>query len=112
MGNLHAADAANLVTEGLIGLRQAVAMNLQSNHFPPIPTEYVAPTVAAIEACNTGDPDAEIDITVVKATGKTPRLAQEGEDGTLTIAASSLIEITHSWHFVEQDDEWFEDEED
>jgi hypothetical protein len=103
MGNMHAEDAANLVREGTASLRMAVGMNLTSNHYPPIPGEYVEPVMAAIEAFRE-DPDAVVDIEAVRATGMEPRLAFE-QDGRLMVKAADLLEITHSWAFVADGDE-------
>lgn len=103
MGNMHAAAAAEAVNEGWASLRQAISMNLSSNHYPPIPTEYVEPVIKAIEAANEGDVERDIDIEVVRATGMVPRLAEE-QDDSLTITAANLLEITHSWGFVDDED--------
>jgi len=106
MGNMQADDYANGVKEGWASLRQAVAANLQSNHFPPIPLAYVGPVMEAIKMFaefGPGDED-EIDITAVKDTGMVPRLAREDGD-RLYISAVNLLEITHSWGFVDDDEE-------
>jgi hypothetical protein len=108
MGNMQADDYANGVKEGWASLRQAVAANLQSNHFPPIPLAYVGPVVEAIkyaEGCD-GDLswlDDEIDITAVKDTGMVPRQARDDGD-RLYISVATLLAITHSWGFVVDDE--------
>jgi hypothetical protein len=104
MGHSTAADAANLVREGISPLRMAIALNLQSNHYPPIPDAYVEPVINAIEAAQEHEHDKDINITVVVATGMLPRQAEEHEDGTVTVPARVLLDITHSWAFVEDDE--------
>lgn len=104
MGNMIAADAANLVREGLSPLRMAISLNLQSNHYPPLPTAYVEPVINAIEAAQEGEHDKDIDLAAVVPTGVLPRQAVENEDGTVTVSARVLLDITHSWAFVEDDE--------
>ena len=100
MGNMQADDYANGVKEGWASLRQAVAANLQSNHYPPIPLAYIGPVIRAIKAIAYGyGPEKEIDITAVKDTGMVPRLARE-EGDRLYISAVNLMQITNSWAFV------------
>ena len=111
MGNMQADDYANGVKEGWASLRQAVAANLQSNHFPPIPLAYVGPVIEAITAFR-DDPEygleVRIDITAVKDTGMVPRLAREDGD-RLYITVANLLQITHSWAFVDGFDEEIDD---
>lgn len=102
MGNNQQEAYAEGVREGWTTLRQAVSAALASNHYPPIPQEYVSPVLEAITACNDGMHGDDIDITVVKPTGMIPKLAHVVDtDGTLVISAADLVEITHSWAFTE-----------
>lgn len=105
MGHSTAKDAADLVAEGAAPLRMAIAMNLQSNHFPPIPDVYVDYVGEAIEAAQEDEPDRQIDISRVADCGMVPSDADEHEDGTLWITASALLDVTHSWPFVQVDDD-------
>ena len=50
MGTTHSMEYAGLVAEGAIGMRTAVAAQLQSNHFPPISLDFVQPALLAIMA--------------------------------------------------------------
>lgn len=100
MGNMQADDYANGVKEGWASLRQAVAANLQSNHFPPIPLTYVDPVLDALKMYIEFGPEGEIDISAVKDTGTVPRLAREDGD-RMYITVANLLQITHSWGFVE-----------
>ena len=103
MGNMQADDYANGVKNGWASLRVAVAANLQSNHFPPIPLAYVGPVMDAVRMYAEFGPEGEIDITAVKDTGMVPRLAREDGD-RLYITAANLLEITNSWGFVDDDE--------
>jgi len=103
MGHSTTEGFADAAKDGLASLRTAISLNLSTNHYPPIPTVYVEPVVAALEAYNEGDVARPIDITeVVKETGMEPRLAFV-EDGKLLIDAATLIEITHSWAFTDEE---------
>jgi len=57
MGSLQAQEMASLMNQ-----RQAIAWNLQSNHYPPIPLSMVEPCIDAIAAVNDGDADRLIDL--------------------------------------------------
>jgi hypothetical protein len=110
MGHSTAADLADLVRDGDSSLHRAVAVNLQSNHYPPIPSAYVEPVTEAIAAAQDDDADRLISINGVESTGMLPRQAETDEEGNITVPARVLLDITHSWVFVEQDDEPFGDE--
>lgn len=49
MGNMHAAEYSNAVDEGLLTLENALRVHLGSNHFPPIPAEFIPTALKAIE---------------------------------------------------------------
>jgi hypothetical protein len=102
MGNVNAEGFAEAVAEGYASLRQAVAANLQSNHFPPIPVAYVDPVISAIDAANDDDSTRLIPLP--------DNLAywHEGRD-VLVIPASDLLDITHSWGFTSLFDDDTED---
>lgn len=100
MGNMHASEYANAVSEGWASLGQAIAMNLQSNHFPPLPLDYVAPIRAAIDAANEGEWDRMISLGDVDPH---PRAATETDDGW-EIDAATLLDITHCWGFTDNED--------
>lgn len=104
MGNLTAIDLADNVDT--TGLRNAVIVNLRSNHYPPIPVEYTDPVIRAIEWHTDSEGSTPIDITDA-CTIATPRLAWEDEsdepgvEGTrVWIESRDLLTITHSWDFV------------
>jgi hypothetical protein len=60
MGNTHAQEFAVMAGEGVITLEQSIAIQLTSNHYPPVPTSMVDPCIKAIEACNEGESDRQI----------------------------------------------------
>lgn len=47
---------------GSLGLRQSLAIHLRNNHYPPVPTSMIEPCIEAIQACNEGDYDRQIDL--------------------------------------------------
>ena len=63
MGNNTANELASLSEYGIdISLEQQIAIQLTSNHYPPIPTTMVQPCIEAIDACNAGETDLEIEL--------------------------------------------------
>ena len=59
MGSNFANDLANMEA---LTLDQAVAVHLQSNHYPPVPLIMVEPCVQAIFAVNDWRADESIDL--------------------------------------------------
>lgn len=51
MGNNLSQDLA----ENVIDIRQSIAIQLQSNHYPPVPLTMVEPCIEAIYACSDED---------------------------------------------------------
>lgn len=103
MGNLNAAGFAEAVREGYGSLRTAVAANLRSNHFPPLPLDYVEPVVEAIEAAQDG---VDFVILLPGDINPVPRAAvRDSEEDPWQISSSTLLDITHSWAFVQADEE-------
>lgn len=51
MGSNFANDLADLD----INLKDAIAMHLRGNHYPPVPLSMVEPCIEAIDACNEDD---------------------------------------------------------
>lgn len=108
MGNTQADGFAEAVREGYASLRQAIAANLTSNHYPPLPTTYVSPIIEAIYAVEnpfeTGGGYEEIGLPADIM--PRPRLAWWEDDAECwIIRAGDLLDITHSWCFVESDDD-------
>lgn len=53
MGSNFATDLASGDLD--LSLRDSIAIQLRSNHYPPVPLSMVEPCIAAIEACNDED---------------------------------------------------------
>ena len=61
MGNNTANDLASLSEYGIdISLEQQIAIQLTSNHYPPVPLSMVQPCIEAIDAYNEDSPNLEI----------------------------------------------------
>lgn len=105
MGSMQANEYAALAKEGSVDLKQALAAHLQSNHYPPIPSDWIQPAINAIEAANAGNwEDAQIITTTCERSGMTPRQAYV--DGRHTwIKAGELIEVLHLDAFLDVSDE-------
>lgn len=56
MGNNMSQDLA----ENVIDIRQSIAIQLRSNHYPPVPLTMVEPCIEAIYACSEEDYDKQI----------------------------------------------------
>jgi hypothetical protein len=91
----------------------AILANLRSNHFPPIPAEYVPLVRGAISAVNEYGPytDSLIGLESIVHTGMIPRDAYKSEEFGLVILATDLLTATHPWDFVDDDRAAFEHEE-
>ena len=57
MGSLQASEMASMAD-----LDTALLWHLTCNHYPPIPTYMIEPCKQAIEACNAGDYNLEIEL--------------------------------------------------
>lgn len=53
MGSVMAHDLA----ENVLDIRQSIAIQLRSNHYPPVPLTMVEPCIEAIYAVSAGDSD-------------------------------------------------------
>lgn len=59
MGALSAMDMADQVD-----IRTALSWHLTSNHYPPIPTSMIEPCIQAIDACNEGVSNEDIQLPI------------------------------------------------
>ncbi len=62
MGSTHAAGFAEMVVEGAIAMRTAVANHLRTNHVPPVHFDFVKPAMAAIMAGAQEEWDEQIEL--------------------------------------------------
>jgi len=63
MGNNTSSELASLSEYGInLSLEQQIAIQLTSNHYPPIPTSMVQPCIEAIDACNADETHLEIEL--------------------------------------------------
>jgi len=80
MGSMMSHDLA----ENVIDIRQSIAIQLRSNHYPPVPLSMVEPCIEAIYACSDEDYDKQIALPE----GVTWR-------GNTTAPASAIVEGHH-----------------
>jgi hypothetical protein len=89
MGSVTATELATI-----LDLNSAIAMHLQANHYPPVPTSMVQPCIDAIDAYHDEDYQREIELP-------------EGVSwrGNTTAPASALVDahhldawLPHAWH--------------
>ena len=91
MGRILAEELAG--TE-FITLGTALAVHLQGNHYPPVPTSMVKPCINAIYAVNEGAGDTEIYLP--------DGITYKGE---ITAPAWAIVEQHHLDAWVQNDDE-------
>ena len=87
----------NLTALGLAGsdltIEQAIAIHLQSNHYPPVPLIMVEPCIEAINLLNAGEGYAEVELP-------------EGVSykGSTTAPVWAIIEEHHLEAWIDDDD--------
>lgn len=100
MGNTGTIGMADAVADGLANLQAAVSWQLQSNHYPPVPTTMVEPCIKAIMAVA----DDEGDTLIELPEGVSYR-------GNWNAPAYAIVEQHHLYPFVETVvGEWVEDD--
>lgn len=98
MGSSNAAGMAEAVNDGL-DLSVALSWHLTSNHYPPLPHEYVEVAKQVIEALRE-DPTINEPIPLPEV-ALIPRQATRDEDG-LWCRAWDLVEALHLDSFLDQ----------
>jgi hypothetical protein len=87
------------MTEITIDRRVAQAeAYVQSRFYPPLPSEYGALAVQAVDACNEGDPYREFSVLHLN-----PQPKYTDEDGNVTAAA--LVSVLRLEHMIEEDED-------
>lgn len=93
MGRAYTEGFVNAVHQGQITIQAAVAAHLQGNFYPPHPQAMVPVAVAAVQACQAGDPDKVI------ATPFAHRVYGHNVPATVIVEAFKL------WAFLEEEAE-------
>lgn len=102
MGASTAIALADTVTDH-DSLVRAITIHLTSNFYPSLPTSYVEPCVAAIEAINKDTYQAGDVVTLPADIVPVPRKAEFDGDNYV-VGIPTLIDICHLYHFIEQED--------
>jgi len=55
-------NTAQDLAENVIDIRQSIAIQLQSNHYPPVPLSMVEPCIEAIYAVSEGNTHKQINL--------------------------------------------------
>lgn len=97
-----------------INLRTSLTMHLRSNHYPPLPEEYVAWVEELLPKMQAAKAEDEFDISVweervqipasVVATGVLPRTAEE-QDGEVHVRLGDLVSAMHLDFYLEIEDD-------
>lgn len=103
MGSLQASEFAQAVEDGRIQLEPALGWHLTSNHWPPLPVEYVEILSNVIRGINEGR-ITEDDFVALPTTLKVlpSRAELNNDEDAYVIPAGELIDITHCWHWIDQ----------
>lgn len=95
MGNTQSMALAGAVADGTASLRQALAVQVRSNFYPPLPAEYIDLGMQAL-----ADPDMVIRIP--DDLDPKPRAAWQGpNDGGWWVDGWTLINIMHLEPFMD-----------
>lgn len=90
MGSMMAQDLA----ENVLDIRQSIAIQLQSNHYPPVPLSMVEPCIEAIYAVSEGESGK----LVALPEGITYRGSEEAP-------ALAIVNGHHLWAWCASDDD-------
>ena len=95
MGNNLSIDLAGFVGADTLALEQAVRIQLQNNHYPPIPEFFIPVCLQAIDLANQGLYDEVIDL---------PEGVTDATTGQSVTSVSKLIEWAHLSFFITPED--------
>jgi len=88
--------AHDLATEEFgLSLEQQISIHLTANHYPPVPTSMVSVCIEAIDAYNSGDHDAEIELP--------DGVSYKGRQ---TAPAGEIIDAHHLGEWIVYDLDW------
>lgn len=96
MGSTLSLDLVNFVSNEVLELETAVRMQLQHNHYPPIPEFFVPVCLEAIELANQG----MYNTAVVLPEGVT-----DAQSGLTSTTVDRLINWAHLGFFVTSEDD-------
>jgi hypothetical protein len=91
------------IKESVLDLETQILYHLKANHYPPVPSEMVAPCIEAIDAAYDEDFDRMIDMPKV---GDFQILYK----GSTTAPAWAIIEQHHLDTFIDPVDEYYGEE--
>lgn len=95
MGNTLSLDLTNFVSKDILGLEDAVRIQLSSNHYPPIPDFFIPVCLKAIELANQGDYEGVVLL---------PEGVTDAKTGLTNTSAQKLIEWAHLDFFITPED--------
>ena len=95
MGTTLSIDLAGFVSTDVLALENAVRVQLQTNHYPPIPEFFIPACLQAIELANKGEYEGEVDL---------PDEATDANTGLHVTTAQKLISWAHLDFFITPED--------
>lgn len=103
MGLMSAMSMAEAVSDNEVGLEGALVMHLRSNHYPPLPLDYVEVAMEVIAILTEDPEDFEVEVTLPPSVNPIPRQAFVDEDGALVCQAGILANILHLGAFLSEE---------
>lgn len=73
---------------------------VRSRFYPPLPVEYGVLACEAVDACNAGTPDEEIDVSDLNPQ---PRAAYDDGDGNTVVTARDLVAVLRLEHLLAEE---------
>lgn len=104
MGNLQAAEFAQAVNDNEISLESALSWHLTANHFPSLPTEYVALLSEVIQSVNAGNLALGDWVTLPDVPTIPSRAVWDEELEVNRVLVGDLILLTHCEHFIDDEE--------
>ena len=101
MGNNLSIDLAGFVGSDTLALENAVRIQLQNNHYPPIPEFFIPVCLKAIDLANQGLYDETVEL---------PEDVTDATTGLNSTSVSKLITWAHLDFFITPDEPRWDDE--
>ena len=89
---------------------QAMALYLKTSFYPPLPSQYAGPALAALRLLNNND--GETNIILPADLNPTPRGATPWANGSHLIAPGILVDILRLWAHVSNTEAFFNEDDD
>lgn len=101
MGHLSAVAMAECVANDEVALQAALTWHVRSNHYPPLPVEYVEILLDAINTYNTAEYGEKPVVLLPKDLPIVPGAARYNDEaGVWIVQCTDLFSACNAWDFV------------